>query len=99
MAIQFATPSITIPLGTGRRSIQSTVSFSGRVVRAGVALNGFKIDYDDDDHHINIVEVDTDLVRISGGTVVFNVECQYADKNFDDKYSGYVTALIIAETA
>ncbi|EME62193.1 MULTISPECIES: hypothetical protein [Rhodococcus] len=99
MAISFLTPSVTIPVGTGRRSIQQSVSFPRNVLRAGVALNGFKLDYDSDDHHINIVEVDTDLVSISGGTVTFRVECDYADKNFDDKYGGYVTALVIAETA
>ncbi|MDT2010206.1 hypothetical protein FXW78_54000 [Rhodococcus opacus] len=30
------------------------MSFPRNVLRAGVALNGFKLDYDSDDHHINI---------------------------------------------
>ena len=37
------------------------------------------------------------LVTINVDTVVFRVQCQYADKNFDDAYEGYVTALVIAE--
>ena len=37
------------------------------------------------------------LVGISGNQVKFRIECSYADKNFDDRYSGYVTALVVAE--
>ncbi|GGM35818.1 hypothetical protein GCM10012275_03830 [Longimycelium tulufanense] len=98
MPVEFRTSSITIPNGTGRRSIQGTVTFGTNVIRAGVALNGFKLDYANSDHHINVLEADTDIVSISGRTVTFRVEAQYADKNFDDPYSGYVTALVIAET-
>ena len=43
------------------------------------------------------IEADTDIVSISGNKVTFRVECNYADKNFDDSYKGYVTALVIAE--
>ncbi|MEV6277020.1 hypothetical protein [Nocardia sp. NPDC051832] len=99
MAVQFATSSITVPSGTGRRTLQGSVTFNATVLRAGVALNGFKLDFDSDDHHINVVEADTDIVAISGNTVRFQVECHYADKNFDDKYQGYVSTLVIAETA
>ena len=60
-------------------------------------MNGFKLDYVNSDHPSNVVEVDTDVVSISGNTVTFRVECNYADQNFDDPYSGYVTALVIAE--
>jgi hypothetical protein len=99
MPVQFRTASITVPSGTGRRSIEGTATFPATVVRAGAALNGFQFDYLSDDHHLNIIEADTDVVSISGNTVRFRVECQYADKNFDDSYQGFVTALIIAETA
>jgi hypothetical protein len=97
MAIDFRTPSITIPSGTGRRLFNSTATFGSRVVRAGVAVNGFNLDYVNSDHHINTVEVDTDVISISGNTVTFRVECHYADQNFDDPYQGYVTALVIAD--
>ena len=60
-------------------------------------LNGFKLDFVDSDHHINILEVDADIVSVAGNTVTFRVECNYADKNFDDRYFGYVTATVIAE--
>ena len=97
MAIEFRTSSVTIPNGTGRRSIAGSATFGSPVKKATVAINGFKLDYESSDHHINVVEADTDLASISGNTVNFRVECNYADKNFDDPYSGYVTALVIAE--
>ena len=97
MAIEFRTSSVSIPNGTGRRGIAGNATFSRPVVKASVAMNGFKLDYANSDHHINIVEADTDIVSISGNIVNFRVECNYADKNADDPYSGYVTALVIAE--
>jgi hypothetical protein len=103
MPVQFRTPSINIPSGTGRRSITAKEQFVGsQVLRAGVALNGFKLDYDiaNGDHHLNLMEADTDVVSLSGGdTVNYRVEFQLADKNFDDPYSGYITVLVIAEVA
>ena len=97
MAIEFRTSSVSIPNGTGRRSIAGNATFGRPVLKANVVLNGFKLDFASSDHHINIVEADTDIVSISGNTVNFRVECNYADKNSDDPYSGYVTALVIAE--
>lgn len=92
---EFRTRSVNIPSGTGRRSINASVVFGSKVIRANIALNGFKLDCVNKDH--NIAAVGTDIVSISGSTVNFSVECNYADKNFDDPYSGYVTALVIAE--
>ena len=97
MPVAFRTASITVPSGTGRRSIPASVVFGSPVNAAAVAINGFALDYNSEDHHINIVEADTDILSISGNTVNFQIECHYADKNFDDAYSGYVTALVIAD--
>ena len=97
MAIEFRTSSVTIPRGTGRRTIAGSATFGSNVLKGTVAMNGFKLDYANADRPINIVEADTDIVSISGKTVNFRVECNYADRNSDDPYSGYVTALVIAE--
>ncbi|MCZ6641197.1 MAG: hypothetical protein O7F71_06450 [Gammaproteobacteria bacterium] len=97
MPIEFRTSTVTIPNGTGRRSIAGSASFDSPIIKANVAINGFKLDYASADHHINVIEADTDIVSIDGGTVNFRVECNYADKNSDDPYSGYITALVIAE--
>jgi hypothetical protein len=97
MSVAFRTRNVSIPSGTGRRSINDSVTFGSTVVSAGIAVNGFKLDYVDSDHHINIVEIDTDIISFTGNTVNFRVECDYSDKNFDDRYRGEVVALIIAE--
>ncbi len=91
------TVSLSIPSGSGHRSIQSSAKFGSRISQAGVVLNGFQLDYVDSDHHINVLEVDTDIVSFSGDTVTIRVECNYVDKNFDDPFFGYVTATVIAE--
>ena len=98
MTVDFRPVTITIPQGTGRRSIEGAAVFNSRVLRAGVSLNGFSLDIAIDDRPFNVLEADTDILSIDQNTVRFRVECQLADRNFDDPYSGYVTALIIAET-
>ena len=101
MATDFRTISISIPSGTGRKSIEGAAVFNSRVIRAGAALNGFSLDFTaaNSDRHFNVMEADTDILSINQNTVRFRVECQLADKNFDDPYSGYVTTLVTAEVA
>jgi hypothetical protein len=105
MALRFQTISATIPEGTtGRFSrLFPSNSFGSNISvrRAFVALNGFRLQYDDPDHEIKVVEVDVDFNNVLAGEpdkIAFKVECNLADKNDDDPYSGYVTTLIIAET-
>jgi hypothetical protein len=97
MPLAFRYPSVTVPSGTGRRTIEGSATFSSNVRSAGVALNGFKLDYANSDHHINIVEADADIIGTTGNTVRFQVECHYADVNFDDPYEGYVTVMVVAD--
>jgi len=77
--------------------VDSSTTFGSNVRRAAVVLNGFKLDYANEDHHINLLEVDTDISTIVGPTVHFRVEAAYADKNFDDPYSGYISVTVIAD--
>jgi len=98
MALAFVRQDISIPDGTGRRSINGTAAFGRDVRVADVAVNGFVLDYTSSDHHINIVEIDTDVVNVRGDIVEFRVECQYADKDFNDPYRGSVSILVIADT-
>jgi hypothetical protein len=99
MPIAFSTRQVSIPAGTGRRGINDSVSFGSPVRNAAVAVNGFQLDYVNSDHHINVVEIDTDLAAIAGNDVHFRVQVDYADKNFDDSYRGYVQVLVIADIA
>jgi hypothetical protein len=88
--------SITIPSGSGTKRIASSVTFNSNVRSAAVALNGFNLDYSNSDHHLNVIEADLDIVQISGRTVFIAADTRYADVNFDDSYSGFVTAVVIA---
>lgn len=97
MAVDFKTISITVPRGTGRRRLRNDVQFPSTVNGAAVTLSGFKADFADSDHHINVIEINTEIEDIHGNIVFFAVECQYADKNFDDAYSGYVTVTVVAD--
>ena len=100
MPIRFSRTSVPIPPGTGRRSIGDSVDFTSNVIRAGIALEGFELDFvESGDRHMNVVEVDLDIGTPVGTTVPFAAECQYADVNFDDPYQGYVSVLVIAEVA
>ena len=90
---------LSVPPGVGRRNIGGNVVFSRRVVDAGVMINGFRLDYVNADHEANIVEVDSDVVTINDTSVTVRTECNYADRNGDDPYSGYVTMTVIAKVA
>ena len=97
MAVEFITKRVAVPSGTKRRQINDSVPFQRKVRVASVALHGFLLDFDSSDHHINTVEVAVEFAGIEGEIVRFRVNCQYADKNADDKYSGHVEVLVIAD--
>ncbi len=52
MAVAFRTSSIGVPVGTGRRSLQGTVTFNSQVNSATSVLNGFRLDYQTSDHRV-----------------------------------------------
>ena len=106
MAIKFKKQRINIPLGRGRRGnpreFPGSFEFDSRVLSSEIILGGFKFDFKSDDHHINEIEINP--VKIGrtppdpeGNKIFFNLECQYADKNFDDKWSGYIDLIAIAD--
>ena len=97
MAVEFITTRIDGPRGKGRRQLTGSVPFKNKVRVANIALRGFLLDFTSNDHHINIVEVTTDFAGVEGEIVRFRVNCQYADKNFDDEYFGHVDVLVIAD--
>jgi hypothetical protein len=104
MPLAFQVVNVPIPSGRGRRNVGfEPTPFRTPVRSANVALNGFALQYDGAgvDHHIRVVEVDVDFGAIDGAQnkVVFTVQCNYADKNADDAYSGSVQVLVIAEVA
>lgn len=99
MALDFRVVTVTVPNGRGARNIDALATFGSRVRIAQTALTGFKLDYSSSDHHINVIEVDSDLGEIHDNHVHLSVQCQYADQNFDDFYSGFIQVLVIADVA
>ena len=97
MAVEFITTSIEVPRDRGRRQFIRSVPFPRKVRVANIALRGFLLDFASSDHHINVVEVTTDFAGTEGEIVHFRVNCQYADRNFDDEYFGHVDVLVIAD--
>lgn len=97
MSVQFQTLNVPIPSASGRQTIERTTGFERPVRLVGLALNGFKLEFDNDDKHLTTMEVDTDIVSQSATSVRFRVQCNLADRNGDDKYSGYVNVLVIGE--
>ena len=61
-----------------------------------MAVNSFIIDYKNKDHHINVVSIDTEVIPGSN-TVRILLRALYADKNFDDPYTGRVNLSLIVE--
>ena len=99
MPTDFRSVNILIPGGTGTKNVQSVVSFGSAVQRADTAVKSFVFDYASDDHHINVVEATSGVRAINGNTVTVAANARYADKNFDDSYSGQVTVLVVAQVA
>ena len=97
MAVEFITTRVKVEQGKGRRQLNGQVLFQKKVRVANIALRGFLLDFANSDHHINVVEVTTDFAGTEGEIVRFRVNCQYADKNHDDEYSGHVDVLVIAD--
>ena len=71
MAVEFITTRIEVPRGTGRRQLNGSVPFQRKVRVANIALRGFLLDFVNSDHHINVVEVSTNLGVIEGEIVHF----------------------------
>jgi hypothetical protein len=97
MAVEFIATKVDVPPGKGRRQFTGSVTFQKKVRVANIALRGFVLDFASSDHHMNVVEVTTNFGGSEGEIVHFRVACQYADKNFDDQYSGHIDVLVMAD--
>jgi hypothetical protein len=86
------------PNGTQWRAFKGTVTFDRDVRRAESAIQTFRLDYTDSDHHINLIQVETDVSALTGNNVDVDIRVFYSDKNYDDPYQGWVDILVIAET-
>ena len=93
----FKNVSVEIPKGTGKRNLIGSVTFDSKVLSAGIALNGFKIESTNPTALNNSLEIETKLIKITGDTVNFNIECNTGSKNLNDPYKGHISILAIAQ--
>lgn len=99
MPADFRSINLAIPGGTGTKAVNGTVFFGSQVQRADTAVSSFNFDYSSDDHHINVVRASSNVSAINGNAVTVAATCLYADKNFDDSYTGSIELLVIAQVA
>lgn len=99
MATEFRSLNIPIPGGAGTKVVEDTAIFGGPVLSADTAIKSFLFDYSNSDHHINVVEVTTEVMATPLNTARVRVLCRYADQNFDDGYTGRVRVLVVADVA
>jgi hypothetical protein len=86
--------------GTGPRTDTDTHYFDRQVERCWVALTGYSLAYDDEDHHVRTISVDLSAGFqetesrpgvVVEGTLLLN------DKNGDDAFRGWVDYLLFVE--
>jgi hypothetical protein len=102
MAIDFRRGSINFDSTRGQTQDEVTsVVFNSAVRRADVALNGFDVQYTDNDHELFRQMVDASIAAIRDRTVDVRVRYLLRDSsgNIDDRYHGRVDVLVIAEVA
>jgi len=63
--------------------------------RATVFLNGWRLVYAEDDHHIARIEVELRNISVTNGVLDWEVRGLLADRNFDDDYSFCYTYTVI----
>lgn len=86
--------------GTGPRTDADTHYFDRQVEACWVALTGYKLRYDDGDHHVRTISVDLAAglqETESGPGVVVEATLLLDDKNGDDTFEGWVNYLLFVE--
>ncbi len=98
MPAEFHAQTVTIPGGSGRKTVADSVTFSSPIVgSSGVAVNGFNLDYSGNDRRMAGIEVNADRIAAAGNVLTFEVNCNLRDDSGNDSYSGSVTVLAMAE--
>ncbi len=103
MATEFRTTRVKFDPSKGSKQRETGfVNFSRPVIRAGLAMNGFKLKFSDGDRHIweEEVNIEETNMEISDKNVSFPVMILLRDSSgdIDDRFEGHVDVLVIAET-
>lgn len=104
MAFDFRNRHVDFVATTGgsNKLRDQKVVFSSAVRRAEAVIKGFDIGYTGEDHHIWREKVQiTNVHVIEGNGVCFDIEYLFRDSsgNIDDRYSGSVDVVVMAEVA
>ena len=104
MATAIQKLTFPFPSVTGKRQTQIQRLEFGRPIHAGTAfamLAGFEIQYDNGDHHVLQEQVQVDVNGVNGTSVDVAATFLLRDGsgNIDDPYSGFISALVIADVA
>jgi hypothetical protein len=101
MPVAFRTTRITFDQTKGFQNEPATVVFKTKVRSAGLAINGYKIQFDDGDHHLQSLEINIldSKMKLEGTTVSFSVDFAMRDNDlgFTHPFDGYVDVLVIAD--
>ncbi len=75
--------------------------FRARVQQAEVMLQGFHVEFRNGDHHVWREQIDLSVAGINANTVSIRARLGLRDSsgNVDDPYSGWIDAVIVADTA
>lgn len=102
MALEFRQLTIRFDPTRGRAQREfATAVFGSRVQKAEAMLKGFNIGYTDGDRHIFREEIDLDITAIQGNTVTVAADFLLRDSSghIDDRFNGWVQAIVVADTA
>jgi hypothetical protein len=86
--------------GSGPQVSQATVTFPAPITQAAAILTGFTAEYSGgNDHHLGRLEIQVDVLSISGANVVIKAQFGLRDwsGNWDDQYDGQIFVSVIGE--
>src|SRR5262245_66036048 len=95
--IAIRTGRLELPAGTGPRSASDTYYFDRQVEGCWVALRGYWLSYEDEDHHVHTIGVELEAGlqdTESGPGVVVEGTLLLNDKNGDDPFSGWADYML-----
>ncbi len=98
-AIAFREVTIKFDSSTGKQKEPATALFGGRVLKAQAFLKGFNIGFDNGDREFLRQQIDLDVKSIRNNAVEINADFRLRDSSgyYDDPYSGWVQAVVIAD--
>ncbi|MEQ9668787.1 hypothetical protein [Coleofasciculus sp. G2-EDA-02] len=87
-----STKFISVDIDSGQ---QKTINFENTILNAGVAVQGYYVDYGGRDHHVLSLDVSAAIASQSGSQLTVKATCEMRDGS-NNVARGSVTVLAIA---